>query len=141
MPALLTGRAGIHMQAGNLLVVHHLQDMGMAGDKKLRPVARQQLFGLWRITAGIAADVEDKDGDALRLEDRRLRKEAADGRVVDVSPDAPERFEILQRAYDFGRAEIPRMPDLVDVFEMVKNGGVEVAVGVGEEADSGQSEN
>lgn len=38
MPALFTGSTGVHVQAIELIIIHDLQNMGMAAYKKLWPL-------------------------------------------------------------------------------------------------------
>jgi len=57
-----------------------------------------------------------------------------DLRTIDIAVNSFQRFKGLQLFNHLQVAKIAGMPNLVAVFEMLENGVIEIAVGVGEEA-------
>jgi hypothetical protein len=57
MPTLLTGSAGVHVQAIQFVVKYDLKDMRMATDKEPGFIFKDKIFYARRIPAGIATNM------------------------------------------------------------------------------------
>jgi hypothetical protein len=57
--------------------------------------------------------------------------------IINIAIHAPEWFKSLKLVGEFSGAKIAGMPYFINVFEVFEYLRIEVAVGVGEEADAG----
>lgn len=94
VPALLARRPGIHVQTTQLRVVHHFQDMGVAGNEEPGTMFLQQHPGLRRISTWITTDVDHQHFQVLARPATELGVDRTDVVSVDVAIDAGQRPEI-----------------------------------------------
>ncbi|OAV44711.1 hypothetical protein A3850_009505 [Lewinella sp. 4G2] len=132
METMFAARSRIDVQALPFLIHHHFKDVAVAADVEARLLLVQQLPDARGVPAGITADVGHQYRKPLDLEGEIEGQAAAHGLVVNVAVDAAQGSEGLQLVEQGGIADVPTVPDLIAVFEIFKNLGVEVGVGVGE---------
>jgi hypothetical protein len=73
----------------------------------------------------------------ILLKRKPFRKPAVQLPIINIAVHPPEWFKRLKLVGEFSGAKIAGMPYFVNVFEVFKHLRIEVAVGVGEEADAG----
>lgn len=131
MESLYPGSSGIYRKHIALIVTHHLQDMGMAADKKIRMMKVYQSAGAGIISSGIAADMGHEDFHPFAFKDAMKRMDEPETMVVAISGDA---FQGLECRNLFGQlhaaAEISGMPYLIDRFEEFAELPVKDSVGI-----------
>lgn len=136
MKTLNSGSPRIDHQHVTLGIPNHHQDMGMAADEDVRPISVEEFTGTRVISAGISADVDQKDLHTLTVEETVERMSVAQVIVVAVAGHAHQR---LKGSYFLGQthasAEVTRMPDFVHGREEVTDAVVENAVRVGYETN------
>jgi hypothetical protein len=140
VPALFSRRTGVYMQAGQLFVVLDLEDMRMTGDEQSRFFLQQQCLASRAVPAWVAADMDHGNLYPFAWPYQVFREPVADIRSVDIPvypPEGPECAEFFRKREV---AEIPRMPDLIHIPEMMKNGVIQPAMSVGNEANSFQAD-
>jgi hypothetical protein len=91
------------------------------------------------VIAGISADMDHVDLDALAIPDKIEGEAGPEVRAVDIPIDAADGLECFQPVQDLKRSEIARVPQFVTLGEIGEDRFVEKAMIVGEEADSHSS--
>ena len=85
MPSLAAGGTGVDMQAFYLIVIHDLEDMGVAADEELGRVGNQFRFDGGVLFRGIAADMGHEHFYSFGLPAQGLGVYGADVLSVDVA--------------------------------------------------------
>ena len=78
----------------------------------------------------IASDMCHEDIDILYAETVELGQTVPHIARIHVAIDRPCGFELAELLEQFETAYVSGVPDLVHVFEMLKDAGVKIAVGV-----------
>lgn len=127
---------GVDVQEMENGIGHDLEDVGVAANEQPGMRCVKDLFNPGGVFAGVASDMGEKYFYALQRKNEVLRITAAQGPAVDIAENSPQGLERLQLVSHFYRADVARVPDLVAPGEVVQNSGMQVAVGVGEQADA-----
>ena len=110
--------------------------MAVATDVEARTGFIQEFAYARSIAAGIAPDVGDQYPQTFYLKIIVERQAVAYGRIVYVTVYAPDGLEGLQFIEKGYIAYVATVPHLVTVVEVLENGGVEVRMGIGKQADA-----
>ena len=89
-----------------------------------------------RPVAGLRRNVAHEDASAPQLQFRAKRQDLGPGLVVAVAPDRGDRGERAQLREHLRRTHVPGVDDVGHALEKLLHLRVEVAVGVGENADA-----
>ena len=130
MPALVACGAGVHVEALQLIVVHHFQDMGMPADEQLRGTGDELFFDVGCITGWVTADVRHVHFHAFALPAQLFGVYGADVVAIDIAVYTFQWFECAELLGKGDGAEIAGMPYFIALVEMGEHGGVEIMVGV-----------
>ena len=106
--------------------------MRVAGDEQFRVIFRQDLTDARGVTTRITADVSHADFDAGDRKKGDLREAGPECLPVDIAIDCPKRGDLRQLVRQFFRADVARMPDLVEPLEIFNVTLVPVGVRVRE---------
>ena len=97
------------------LVVLDTQDVRVTRDENLR-VGRLNLRQcLWRVVSRITANMGHKHRYLLHLEECEWLERVARVATVDIAIDRTQRFELGNLVRQLDRADIARVPNLVDI--------------------------
>jgi hypothetical protein len=135
MPSGVPAGARVHVEKVEINVPHDFQDVGMTANEETRLCVKDDFFRPQVVTAWIAADMRHKNTKALTCPMQVLRKLAANLRPINISVNAANRFKLVQSLQDFQRTKVAGMPHFIALREILKQGFVQEAVSVRNEAD------
>jgi hypothetical protein len=135
MPSGVPAGARVHVEKVEINVPHDFQDVGMTANEETRLYVKDDFFRPRVVTAWIAADMRHKNTKALTCPMQVLRQLAANLRPINISVHAPNRFKLAQSLQDFQRTKVAGMPHFIALREILKQGFVQEAVSVRNEAD------
>jgi len=127
--------ARVHVDKVEIKVPHDFQDVGMAANEETRLCIKDDFFRPRVVTAWIAADMRHTNTKALTCPMQVLRKLAANLRPINIPVHAANRFKLAQSFQDFHRTKVAGMPHFIALREILKQGFVQEAVSVRNEAD------
>lgn len=112
----------------------------MTRDEQLRFFLQQQCLARRAVPARVAADMDHGNFYPFAWPYQGFREPVADIRSVDIPiypPEGPEDVEFFRKCE---ASEIPCVPYLIHIPEMMKHGVIQPAMGVGNEANSFQAD-
>jgi hypothetical protein len=115
----------------------HFQNMRVARNKESRFFLLQPCFYPRRIPARVSANMLYAHFQPIAGKSKPFGEPAMQLPIINIAIHAPEWFKTLKLVGEFSGAKIAGMPYFVNVFEVFEYLRIEVAVGVGEEADAG----
>ena len=108
----------------------------MSTDERGWPLTLEQVADPAGVAIGSAADVPHQEPHTPAFPAAFLREFCADSVVVDVAKNRAHWRHLGQGVRHVERADVARMPDFIDPFQVMEDAVVAVAVGVGKQADA-----
>lgn len=130
------GCTGVDAHSAPVGIAFHPQDVAVAADEQVRTFGDKPVAHARCIPSGMAADVEHRATQSAAFPEQPFWAGAAHAVVVDVAKYSPHRCDFGECIEDLEAPDVARMPNLRAAFEVVQNAVVEVAVGVGKDADA-----
>lgn len=136
VPALTAAGSGVHMKQTEGRIARDFQNVGVAADEEGRAEALQVFARAGIVIAGVAADVGHEDAEAEAVPVEIAGKIRTQFGAVDVAVNAAHGAEGAQAVENLRGAEITGVPDLIALAQVMQNLVVQIAVGVGKQANA-----
>ncbi len=111
------------------------QDVAVPTDENVRRIHLHRRHDSMHPAAGITTDVRHPEIQSVYIRPEVLRSAMTNFLAIDISPDGARRGYGLQRVENVWSTDIPRMQDQVDISKILRDGGMEVAVRVRNDAE------
>lgn len=134
MKAMNTTGSWIDVEQVVLFVRHYFQNMGMAADEKIGWVDSHDFPDPFVVPARIPANMSDPHIHSFTIEPEVQWKCSSQFTMVYIAIHRPQWLECFQLLYNFHIPDIPCMPNLVHLFEILKDLGVQRTMGIGQQS-------
>jgi len=121
---------GIHVQQIIGGIVFHQCDVRMSADKHIGPMFSNGVQGFFGVASRATADVHHQHTHPTANLHLHLRIPQPGLGSVDISVNPHDRLMGLQYLHHRQRSDIPRMPNLIHIVQIVENGSVHIPMGV-----------
>lgn len=129
LPAMVSGRARIYMEAVETVVVHYFEYMAVSADKQARAGIAKHLCNPRLIMTRIAPDVGHENGKPLHRKLLNQGEIPSALSMVDITVDGTHhRAHPFEAAYHIYAANVARMPDFITIGKMQGKTGIPTPV-------------